>query len=150
LACLVFLTIVAVIALPEFYFSSEAHRRSRIEAARAESVRILSGAKTPAELKEAVGEWGIVFFIQDRDWIAIRYVDSHGGGIWSSAVARDSGGAWFVSEVHFCGRFQGYRIRKEKSEDLPDELKAIEESKNLDTARERLIGLGFQRVPAPG
>jgi hypothetical protein len=28
-------------------------------------------------------------------------------------------------------------------------LKAIEESKNLEAARERLIGIGFRRVPAP-
>jgi hypothetical protein len=131
-----------------FLFPVAHSRRSRA-AAEAESFDLLRHAASPAELREAVGNLGIILQTRDGGWIAIRYRDSHAAPGWSSAVARDSGGAWFVSDVHFCGRFQIYRILKERGEDLPEELRSIEDAKELETARELLIGLGFQRVPAP-
>ena len=75
---------------------------------RKESIRILESAQTTNELAKAVGYLGIFFVFPDKSWMAIRYRDSHSGGVFSSAVARDSGGNWYESNYHFCGRFLNY------------------------------------------
>src|SRR6185436_12191545 len=67
------------------------------------SVPKLSAAKTPAELRKAVGYYGTFLSLRDGSWIAIRYRDNHALSLWSRAVVRDSGGRWFRSEHHFCG-----------------------------------------------
>jgi hypothetical protein len=125
------------------------------------SFRILARAKTPDELNEAVGNLGIVFRTQDGGWLAIRYRDTHGGGIVSSSVARDSEGRWFVSSHHFCGKFQGYRMAKEdiwlnkrswRQDDLErtfPSLLRLDQCENLEEARELLIGLEFEEVDPP-
>jgi hypothetical protein len=89
-----------------------------------ESIRILQAAQTRAELEHAVGTLGIFFFFPDESWMAIRYLDSHSGGISSSAVARDSGGGWFHSRHHFCGLFAAYPGKLE-TQQVDDELTAM-------------------------
>jgi hypothetical protein len=64
-------------------------------------------------------------------------------------VARDSGGAWFVSREHFCGRFRIHRQLRERGEDGAAELRAVEESASLEAARARLVELGFQPASPP-
>src|SRR4051812_43996917 len=60
--------------------------------ARREAQRLLSAASTPQQLQEAVGSLGASYTFPDGSWLAIRYRDSHARGIWSVAIARDSGG----------------------------------------------------------
>jgi hypothetical protein len=72
------------------------------------AVRALSAARTPEELKAAVGPLGCFIKLSDGSWIAIYYNDSHVPPGWSKAIVRDSGGAWFESEHHFCGQFAIY------------------------------------------
>jgi hypothetical protein len=141
---------VAFLALALFINSPRA-REQRRRAEEAHSIQVLAKAQTPAELQEAVGDLGIVFHTRDGGWIAVRYVDTHAGPIWSSSVARDSGGHWFVSSYHFCGRFQFYRQDREKDQPsgLRPELAAIDRCDTLDEARELLLGLGFQEVIPP-
>ncbi len=56
---------------------------------------------------------------------AIRYRDSHSGGIRSCAVDRDSGGGWFESERHLCSSLSFWtHLKNEVAED--------EEMKKLD------------------
>jgi hypothetical protein len=120
--------------------------------AEAESFHVLSKAHTQQELQEAVGDLGLLLSLRGGVWIAIRYVDKHAGmRIWSSSVARDSGGAWFVSDFHFCGKFAAYRHAKERMVDLEQfsDIQAVEEAENLEVARKLLVGLGFRPVPPP-
>lgn len=136
--------------------------RSRINAARTaeeekHSVEVLEQATSPEALDEAVGHLGVVFRLPDRSWIAIRYNDSHAGGIWSCAVALDSEGNWFHSSHHFCGTLQAYRQLKAKPEEawLLDNpcyarFQAIEKSANLDAARDELRSMGFADFQPPG
>ena len=118
-------------------------------------------------MEHAVGYLGIIFHFADGSWIAIRYVDCHAHPIWSSGVALDSKGRWYESEVHFCGQFKIYRgqwdrtleilqnpqaTREEKKswvEDCPlepERLRHLEESPDLETAREHLLKLGFNEL----
>jgi hypothetical protein len=127
-------------------WAREAARRR----AEAVSFQVLARAQTPDELDEAVDYLGVVLHTRDGGWVAVRYRDTHAGPIWSSAVARDSGGRWFVSSQHFCGRFLSYRQRKEQGKPTDDtELAAIERCDTLDAARELLIGLGFGEADPP-
>jgi hypothetical protein len=121
--------------------------------AEADSFRALARAGPAEELTRAVGDLGVVLRPRIGGWVAVRYRDSHVGGIWSSAVARDSGGAWFVSDRHYCGRIAVYRRWREQPEGpgLPAdaELRALEEG-DLDSARGGLEARGFRRVSPPG
>jgi hypothetical protein len=45
--------------------------RSR-SAAEAESFALLAGAQTPAELREAAGDLGVVFDLRGGGWVAVR------------------------------------------------------------------------------
>jgi hypothetical protein len=115
--------------------------------AESESFRLLTQANTPEELREAVGSLGLFLELPDGSWIAIRYRDSHAMTGWSSAVALDSDGAWFISHEHFCGRFKGYRLQKENEQpDIPrdTELHALETSESLAAARAKLYTMGFR------
>ena len=67
-----------------------------------ESKRLLAAAKTTNELTEAVGKLGCFLTFPDNSWMAIRYRDTHGGILASSAIVRDSGGTWFESTEHYC------------------------------------------------
>jgi hypothetical protein len=118
-------------------------------AAEAESFALLARAGSLGELRQAVGPLGAVLELRGGGWVAIRYRDSHAFPGWSSAVARDSGGAWFASREHFCGRFQIHRQLRERGEEGLPELRAVEGSGSLEAARGLLVGLGFRPVPAP-
>jgi hypothetical protein len=145
--------VVAFVALGLFLTSSRG-REWRRRSAEADSFRVLAQAKSPAELEEAVGDLGIVFRTKDEGWIAVRYLDRHAGGIWSSAVARDSGGRWFVSSYHFCGKFEGYRRGLIHGSVIDSDAKLhiidrIARSETLDAGRELLVELGFQETEPP-
>jgi hypothetical protein len=117
--------------------------------AEAESFKILERAATPSELEEAAGPLGLFLRYPDGAWMAVRYRDSHYYPGWSSAVVRDSGGAWFTSEEHFCGQFKCYRLFKKQGHELPPSLEPIHqlaEAKTLAEARQRLVTLGFREV----
>jgi len=138
---------------------------------RRESVRILLAAESTNELTAAVGSLGWFVQLTNEQWIAIRYRDTHSGFVGSSAVARDSGGAWFESKRHFCGRFQHWPRLKEQvlgeeeqrkltpewftnrvsraDEDggmFPSyrEMIAIESAPDLESARRALQRIGFR------
>ena len=133
----------------------------------AASKQILSEASSTEELEEAVGKLGIVIELGDGSWIAIRYIDSHSGGIFSNAIALDSDGRWYESSYHFCGRFYAYKLTKKSNQDLVTKLKAvgddsvsfdsmmrehdetifeIENASNLEDAQQRLLELGFREL----
>jgi hypothetical protein len=92
---------------------------------RQESVTLLKRAQSITELTNAVGYLGVFIPLTNGCWIAIRYRDSHSGGIRSCAVARDSGGGWFESDRHFCGSLQHWPRMK-------DDVAADEEMKRFD------------------
>ena len=91
--------------------------------------------------------------------------------MFSYAVARDSGGGWFESERHFCGRFQYWprlkeqvQAEEEQRKLTPDwftnrvaladedgghfpsyrELMAVESAPDLEHARRALEKIGFK------
>jgi hypothetical protein len=144
-------------------FGSKWLARHRELAEERHSVEILSRAKTVEELEMAVGGLGVMLRLKDGAWIAIRYWDSHGGTIASSAVARDSAGNWFRSNVHFCGRFQYYRHLKEavaKDDPLASNYKetlqsqfanllSIEDGASVEDAHQTLLAMGFSRFAPP-
>jgi hypothetical protein len=105
--------------------------------AEAETFALLAHARSPAELRDAVGPLGAVIDVRGGGWVAIRYSDSHAIPWWSSAVARDSGGGWFVSPRHFCARFSAYRMGRQRGWPLraADDLLAVEEAGSLEAAR---------------
>ena len=130
---------------------------------RRESINILESAQTKSELVRAVGSLGIFLEFPDNSWMAIRYRDSHAGGIFSTAVALDSGGEWFESNKHFCGKFKIYpkmledqtsweKVKKELG-DAPninflkgfEDLHGLATSNNLETARKNLMSMGFTK-----
>jgi hypothetical protein len=123
--------------------------------------RALSHAKTSEELKEAVGGLGAFFPLTNGAWVAISYRDSHAGPGFSCAVAHDSGGQWFYSDVHFCGRFRSYGATERQTREFAavleetngyvehwmklkdQDLFALATATNLVAARQSLIKLGF-------
>lgn len=140
---------------------------------RRESIRVLKSAHTPSELTNAVGYLGWFVSLTNGAWIAIRYQDSHSGGVISCAVARDSGGGWFESERHFCGRFSYWPKLKEQvafeeemrksdpkflgnhasqaegdGSGFPSyrEMMAIESAADLESARRALLKIGFREL----
>jgi hypothetical protein len=131
-------------------------QRTRAEEA---SFEILARATSPSELEEAVESLGLFLKYPDGSWLAIRYRDSHYYPMWSSSVARDSGGSWFTSQVHFCGRFRYYRQWKEQGSELPEafdldpvrqSVRRLGEANTLAEARQRLVALGFLEVEREG
>ena len=79
---------------------------------RRDSTKALKVAQTEEQLREAVKPWGVFITAKDGSWVAIRYRDSHAGGILSLALAKDSGGEWFESQRHFCGTLPSYARRR--------------------------------------
>lgn len=141
---------------------------------RRESINVLKAVRSTSELTNAVGSLGLFIPLTNGAWIAIRYRDSHGGGIRSCAVARDSGGGWFESERHFCGslslwphmkddvageeelkkvdpNFFTNRVSRAESDNgmFPSfrEMVAIESSPDLESARRALLKIGFRELP---
>jgi len=125
--------------------------------------RALSTAKTPEELRAAVGRLGAYFPLRDGSWVAVRYTDTHAAPGYSCAVARDSGGQWFYSSRHFCGRFRIYfklenqtrrlatalgeseeQIRQSMARTAP-EMFALANATNLVAARAQLLAMGFKK-----
>ncbi len=140
---------------------------------RGKSVRILAAAKTTNELRKAVGSLGLFIPLTNNAWIAIRYRDSHSGGIRSCAVARDSGGGWFESDRHFCGSLAYWPelkasveveeyVRRTKPEFITNrvsladsdngsfptfrDMQAIESAPDLESARRALRKIGFTEL----
>jgi hypothetical protein len=125
--------------------------------------RALSHAKTPEELRTAVGKWGAFFPLRDGSWVAVRYTDTHAAPGYSCAVAHDSGGQWFYSRHHFCGRFRSYlQLEKQMREsaavtgdseaDVQSRMSrhdaqvfGLATATNLAAARAQLLTLGFSQ-----
>jgi hypothetical protein len=155
--------IFAFIIYPANWYST--HRR--------DAIRILKAAQSTADLTNAVGYLGWFVQLTNNDWIAIRYCDSHAGGLYSCAVARDSGGGWFESGRHFCGSFSYWpqlkdevaaneQIKKHNSSfdtngaPMADsdngmfpsyrEMIAIESAPDLEHARIALKKIGFEEL----
>ncbi len=154
------LLLVAVLALYLFVISPLTWKAS----VTMESIRILKAAQTTNELAEAVGYLGTFLTFPDGSWMAIRYRDLHSGGVFSSAVARDSGGDWFQSDYHFCGYFKAYPDRLEDQLGLEEAvaeglltnapnvmtgfegIHALATSPDLASARQNLLALDFKRM----
>jgi hypothetical protein len=133
---------------------------------RRESIRLLSAAKTPDELKKVITDLGAFITPTNGGWMAIRYRDSHTLGPLSKSVALDSEGHWFESEKHFCGEFRSARSlmdreRRYRAEspklftNQPDSIYfkpgtttepyyRLFTATNLDAARKELLVLGFR------
>lgn len=136
-----------------------------------DSVSVLRSAKGTNELMQAVGSLGLFLSLTNGGWVAIRYRDSHGGGIRSSAVALDSEGNWFESDRHFCGSLRFWprlkdsvsaeeeqrkltpeyftnRVSRADSDNgmFPSyqEMMAVEAATNMASAREALQAIGFK------
>ena len=88
LVSVVFVLIAGTIAIATWWLHEMHQSESLRQAQRAqvESVATLRLANTMDELEAAVGPLGVVLRLQDGGWVAIRYLDSHAGTIWSSAV----------------------------------------------------------------
>ena len=146
-----------------FYFRPKQWRAEH----RREAVELLSAAKTPEDLKDAVGNLGAFIAFTNRSWIAIRYHDLHDMPlVLSLAVARDSDGRWFECERHFCGILkhasQYWVGEMEMRKEFPDsftnrptsasgnsmpkmeELIPLFAATNLDAARRQLLGIRFR------
>ena len=158
-AAIVLLCVVLFFAyvtfLDLFIYPLSAQREAR-EAQR-EARRLLSAASTSQELQQAVGSLGMFYTFPDGSWLAIRYSDSHTNGIWSIAVARDSGGNWYQSQEHFCGTFRFVRDLQQRSLDFgePAEVPSDERSRwiqqlgaspDLQTARQRIVSRYFTQL----
>ena len=131
---------------------------------RKESIHVLETAQTEDELAHAVGRLGIFLTFPDDSWLAIRYRDTHQGTVICSAVAHDSGGAWFESSHHFCGRFMRYPDAVERQKEAEKEIEKLGETftvdylvgfedihhlataPDLETARTHLVSLGFRQM----
>ena len=127
---------------------------------RAKARRVLGAAKTPEELRRAVGSLGKVFMLKDGAWVAVRYTDSHSAG-YSCAVALDSGGRWLYSSRHFCGRFGYFDPLEKRTRELAaalgetaaeldaalkkqaGDLYGLATAATLDVARAELLKIGF-------
>lgn len=128
---------------------------------RVKARRVLAAAKTPDELRAAVGSLGRLFDLEDGSWVAVRYSDSHASPGYSCAVALDSNGKWFYSSRHFCGRFQLYDRNEKQTRKLAaalgngeaavqdalrkhdEELYELAIADTLEAARAQLLRIGF-------
>jgi hypothetical protein len=128
---------------------------------RAKAHRLLTAAKSLTELRIAVGSLGRVFVLGDGSWVAVRYTDSHAYPGYSCAVALDSGGHWFYSSQHFCGRFRIYTQTEKRTREFASalgddeaivrtrlreqdqELYSLASAATLDAARSQLLEIGF-------
>jgi hypothetical protein len=131
-----------------------------------ESIRLLSAAKTPIELRAAVTDLGAFVTPTNGGWIAIRYRDTHAGRVQSVSIARDSDGHWFECKRHFCGMLRHaardfsreVRMRDEIPELFTNQTASVSPSStpkmeefiplftaaSLDAARKQLLAIGFR------
>lgn len=114
--------------------------------ARAEAISKLSAAKGEAELRDTIGGLGLFLESTNGWWIAIRYRDSHAGGIWSAAVAKDSGGQFYESHHHFCGTlsafgrdWENYSAGKREANEQTDSAVREQRLKELEEHQGRLL-----------
>ena len=108
LIAILFLSLLVLLGAAVVYYAV-IYPRNWYFRTRAESVRILTAAQTTNDLQRTdTLSWGSFIPLTNGSWIAIRYRDSHLGGIFSCAVARDSAGGWFESSRHFCGMLSGF------------------------------------------
>lgn len=147
--------------------------------ARTEAIARLKAAESEAQLREAIGGLGLYLQSTNGWWMAIRYRDSHAGGIWSVAVAKDSGGQFYESHHHYCGKLpafgrdlEGYsqlwksaaeqqnpELRKQWFQDADQlqgeikrrfpELLRVAQATNLAEARVQLQKAWFSRIEQP-
>ena len=152
--------IVAVWGYLEYDRDASAERLA--EAMKLRSIRVLRGADSKEELTAAVGELGVVIPLPDEEFVAIRYRDVHGNPNVSTAVAKDSGGKWWHSREHFCGRLKSLsrlldEHRLEASQDRKEHLarqifeqhpllSELANTESIDDARLRLKELGFREL----
>jgi hypothetical protein len=134
-----------------------------VEQTRRDSIRELSIARTPTELKSAVTPLGAFVTPTNGGWMAIRYRDTHGSGVRSLAIALDSDGRWFECGRHFCGAFAYAAGNFAHEIELREELKRVPDAEtaalldpkmndlvplftaaNLDSARRQMAVLGFK------
>jgi hypothetical protein len=130
------------------------------------AVKVLAAAHTTNELAAATGSYGLFLPLNHGGWITIHYQDTHAGGVWSCAVALDSGGGWFESDYHFCGGLRGWpRMKEFAAEELEQremnmdwfstrpsartqtffrEMEAIESAPDLPSTRRALEKIGFK------
>ena len=138
------------------------------------SIRVLKAVRSTSDFTNAVGYYGLFMALTNNQWIVIRYRDSHAGGVFSCAVARDSSGGWFESNRHFCGSLRYWPQFKEevaadeeKRRAYPEfyltnkdlvaradwptgmfptygEMIAIESAPDLESARRALRNIGFK------
>jgi hypothetical protein len=155
--------VIAFVAWSFYYINSPAYAEARRAHEERNSFQELARCRTVDDLEAVTGWLGVVLQTQDGGWIAIRYRDWHktGTGPWSSAVARDSAGGWYVSSRHFCGSLQSYRQDREKQKDNIEvqwlrehsesfrKLEAIESCSDVGAAAPLLIDLGFERAEPP-
>ena len=132
IVALVALFLAAFVVLPAIWSSTT----------RTESIASLREAESLQDLTNAVGSLGVVLHLTNQAWIAIRYRDTHGGSLRSCAVARDSGGGWFESDVHFCGRLRGWH-------DLREKVNAYAEALGTNASPEEMELLGAMRASRP-
>jgi len=125
--------------------------------------RALQAVASFQDACDAVGQRGIALEYPDGSWIAIYYDDVHSGVSWSLAIARDSAGAWYESDRHFCGALESLRAGLYELRQLPAGLAAgdpvlaelcsrldrnpvrrLSEASGLPAAKEELHALGFE------
>ena len=103
------ISLVVVLGAAVVYYYAVVYPQNWYSRTQGDCVRILSGAQTTNDLQRPdVLSWGAFIALTNGSWIAIRYCDSHSGGLFSCAVARDSAGGWFESDRHFCGMLSGF------------------------------------------
>ena len=150
--------ILLLVVFPGFFAAVVGPPLDRIQARRA-----LSHAKTPEELRMAVGQLGAFFPLRDGSWVAVRYTDTHAAPGYSCAVAHDSGGQWFYSSHHFCGRFRIYVQVEQQTRELAEvtgdteaqvqsslsrgdmQMFGLAAATNLAAARAQLFTMGFSQ-----
>ena len=145
-------------------YSRRIDAEETLQSVEAESFALLDAAQGEDELRDAVGYLGHLFSLPQGEYVAIRYLDSHGWPGWSSAVAVDSGGNWWVSDEHFCGRFKIFRqqlenvtnakVEQEREYQLDrlesyPELNLLQNAPSLEAAQVKLRQLGFNAASPP-
>ncbi|MFA6544647.1 MAG: hypothetical protein WCS99_09500 [Limisphaerales bacterium] len=157
-AIVVCVLILLLVVFPGYVAAVVGPPLDRIQARRA-----FSRAKTPEELRGAVGHWGAFFPLRDGSWVAVRYTDTHAAPGYYCAIAHDSGGQWFYSSHHFCGRFRIYFQFEKRTRELAAatgdteaevqsslsrhdaQMFGLATATNLAAARAQLLTMGFSQ-----
>ena len=126
----------------EVYYRAD--RNQLYQQWKSEAIASLQTARTLDEMTNAVGPFGLYIALTNGNWIAIRYRDRHSFPIVSCAVARDSGGAWFESDRHFCGSLKYWPQKKMRVE---DDLELRRTNPELFTNTVPLVNESSSRLP---